>query len=120
MSNQIIFKSGEFVTGDQLLAYGAPAQWGADRVLRPVRQVQRRLPGCRVHGPDAAPGDAGGAVGQAELAMCSSTIWLCASCQTCSARCPMELRRGPCDGRLAPDGPQRGHPAGREGRRAGI
>ena len=27
-------------------------------------------------------------LGQAELALRSSTIWLCASCQTCSARCP--------------------------------
>jgi heterodisulfide reductase subunit C len=30
-------------------------------------------------------------LGQGELALKSSTIWLCASCQTCSARCPMEL-----------------------------
>jgi len=30
-------------------------------------------------------------LGQKELALRSSTIWLCASCQTCSARCPMEI-----------------------------
>jgi heterodisulfide reductase subunit C2 len=30
-------------------------------------------------------------LGQHELVLRSSTIWLCASCQTCSARCPMEL-----------------------------
>jgi heterodisulfide reductase subunit C2 len=30
-------------------------------------------------------------LGQGDLALKSSTIWLCASCQTCSARCPMEL-----------------------------
>ncbi len=30
-------------------------------------------------------------LGQTDLALRSSTIWLCASCQTCSARCPMEI-----------------------------
>jgi heterodisulfide reductase subunit C2 len=30
-------------------------------------------------------------LGQTDLALHSSTIWLCASCETCSARCPMEL-----------------------------
>ena len=30
-------------------------------------------------------------LGQTDLALNSSTIWLCASCRTCSARCPMEI-----------------------------
>jgi heterodisulfide reductase subunit C len=30
-------------------------------------------------------------LGQVDLALRSSTIWLCAGCQTCSARCPMEI-----------------------------
>ena len=30
-------------------------------------------------------------LGQTDLVLRSSTIWLCASCETCSARCPMEL-----------------------------
>jgi heterodisulfide reductase subunit C2 len=30
-------------------------------------------------------------LGQADMALGSSAIWLCASCQTCSARCPMEI-----------------------------
>ena len=30
-------------------------------------------------------------LGQADLALHSHTIWLCASCETCSARCPMEI-----------------------------
>lgn len=30
-------------------------------------------------------------LGQTELVLRSSAIWLCASCQTCSARCPMEI-----------------------------
>lgn len=30
-------------------------------------------------------------LGQTDLALRSSAIWLCASCQTCSARCPMEI-----------------------------
>jgi heterodisulfide reductase subunit C len=30
-------------------------------------------------------------LGQRDLALQSSAIWLCASCLTCSARCPMEL-----------------------------
>ncbi len=30
-------------------------------------------------------------LGRAELVLTSSAIWLCASCQTCSARCPMEI-----------------------------
>jgi heterodisulfide reductase subunit C len=30
-------------------------------------------------------------LGQADLVLRSSTIWLCASCHTCSARCPMEI-----------------------------
>jgi heterodisulfide reductase subunit C2 len=30
-------------------------------------------------------------LGQDGLVLRSSTIWLCASCETCSARCPMEI-----------------------------
>ncbi len=30
-------------------------------------------------------------LGQSDLVFRSSTIWLCASCQTCSARCPLEI-----------------------------
>lgn len=30
-------------------------------------------------------------LGQADLVLRSSTIWLCASCHTCSVRCPMEI-----------------------------
>ncbi len=30
-------------------------------------------------------------LGQADLVLKSSSIWLCASCQTCSSRCPMEI-----------------------------
>jgi heterodisulfide reductase subunit C2 len=30
-------------------------------------------------------------LGQQDLALRSSTIWLCASCHTCSTRCPMEI-----------------------------
>lgn len=30
-------------------------------------------------------------LGQTDLVLRSSTIWLCASCHTCSVRCPMEI-----------------------------
>ncbi len=50
--------------------------------------------GCPVSGfMDLAPHQILRAVqlGQVELALKSSTIWLCTSCQTCAARCPEQV-----------------------------
>ncbi len=91
MSNSIIFKSGESVAGNQLLQ---TVRQRSGVQVELCYQCGKCSAGCpAAEFMDLMPRQVMRAVqlGQAELALRSSTIWLCASCQTCSARCPMEL-----------------------------
>jgi heterodisulfide reductase subunit C len=91
MSNQIIFKSGESVAGNQLLQAVRERSGVQVEVCYQCGKCSAGCPAAEFM--DLTPRQVMRAVqlGQAELALRSSTIWLCASCQTCSARCPMEL-----------------------------
>ena len=91
MSNQIIFKSGESVAGNQLLQTVRERSGVQVEVCYQCGKCSAGCPAAEFM--DLMPRQIMRAVqlGQAELALRSRTIWLCASCQTCSARCPMEL-----------------------------
>jgi len=91
MSNQIIFKSGESVAGNELLQSVRERSGVQVEVCYQCGKCSAGCPAAEFM--DLMPRQVMRAVqlGQAELALRSRTIWLCASCQTCSARCPMEL-----------------------------
>jgi heterodisulfide reductase subunit C len=91
MGDLLVFKAGQPVAGNALMravyercgvrvqdcyqcgkcSAGCPVASFADLT---ARQVMRAVQ-----------------LGQKDLALRSKAIWLCAGCQTCSARCPMEI-----------------------------
>ena len=59
--------------------------------LLPVPQVLHRLPNRPRYGLAAQPGDAAGPPGGRGRGAESQAIWLCASCEACTTRCPMGI-----------------------------
>ncbi len=91
MTNQLIFKSGQSVSANALLS--EVHERGGVHV-EDCYQCGKCTAGCPVASfMDLTPRQVmrGVQLGQKELVLRSSTIWLCSSCQTCSARCPMEI-----------------------------
>ena len=87
----LTFKADQPVAGNALLR-AIQEQSGAR--VQDCYQCGKCTAGCPVSSfMDLMPLQVMRAVqfGQADLALHSSTIWLCASCETCSARCPMEI-----------------------------
>ncbi len=87
----LTFKVGQPVMGNALLS---EIQEQSQVRVQDCYQCGKCTGGCPISSfMDLMPRQVMRAVqlGQTELVLRSSTIWLCASCETCSARCPMEL-----------------------------
>ncbi len=91
MGDLLVFKADQPVAGNALLS--AVAERTGVRV-QDCYQCGKCSAGCPVASfADLTPRQVMRAVqlGQKDLVLQSKQIWLCASCQTCSARCPMEI-----------------------------